>query len=638
LKILNTKKVVALLLFAVGLLYGFVSAKNYNEDVNAFVKSVLMEDDYAEVMDIEPQATEQTIHSRDTYVNVGLRSKRVDNKVYFYIPHVIKVYNLSTEAWEADLVLPDIANAFEVDSQGAYVTHNRAVYFYPFDLSPRVFFGNLQTTGNEMTLVGGYLYVYSNQFHSFDITTGTEVDVESVWYRPRGSVGVPSQGKIISRNSGVSPCDIIQMLVDENGQIGVQNDSQYHGDYPCSDSVYIFPDESRVIDGAGIIYHANSLIYAGSLAGELDHVDFYGDLPIVLRGDTVYSYSNVMVETGQYTFGENKHAHAVFNEKVFAFDYETNSVGVEQIDIALIDPETPGDPVDPNGLSYNPDSIDYDGGDHIYLLDSNNLSVHVFNANTMSYDDSIALLEAPLFMAHSHDNNKLYLAYSDGRVTQVDLVTKIESGLFNSPQTPCGLASFDDKIFTCDPSGAWLSHFTYSSTGELISQEDWNYYSTEFKWNDVNRKMYHFRSSQSPSDLIWEDIDENGVIGQNMDSPYHGGSWYGPLCVKPSGSYVVIGSGTLYDAFTLEEVNYLSNVIKGCAWSKNQLFTLDNTTTTTDLQSWSPVFEVQPEAQFTGEPIDLIGLSSGVLIVIYSDNGIPQFAIHNDMIFNNSLE
>ncbi len=68
---------------------------------------------------------------------------------------------------------------------------------------------------------------------------------------------------------------------------------------------------------------------------------------------------------------------------------------------------------------------------------------------------------------------------------------------------------------------AWVSHFTYSPEGVLISWEDWNYHSYEYVWSAANRRMYHLRDGTSPNDLLWEEIDINGVLGLQEDSPYH---------------------------------------------------------------------------------------------------------------------
>lgn len=630
------KAIVFVLIF--GIISAGASAKNFNQDVNKLVKQNLLQDDYAELMPQQSTDDKQTIGIYDVNVDSGLVAQRHADKMYFYRPSVIKIYNLVTESWESDFVLPEAANALSIDNLGLYIAHDRALYFYPFDLSPRIFFGNSQNTIKELIVINDYLIVDDNQYTSYNKTNGSVIEAQGFFYALQGHAAVAGMNKLIGRSTGISPCDIVSLELDINGELIGQSDSTYHGDYPCSSRVYAFPDGSRVIDGAGIIYHASSLLYAGSLAGSLDHAAFYGDLPVILRGDSLYSYSNTMTETGSYTMSENKDVHAVYGETVFAFDYGVSDVEVELIDMNLLTPDTPGVPVDPNGLVYTPDSVQYDGGDKIYLLDMANINVHIFNVNTMSYDVSIPLNEAPLYMAHSKENNKLYFAYNDGRLTQVDLNTNVETSLVNSPQTPCGLASIGDKIFVCDPSGSWVSHFTYSSTGELISQEDWNYYSTEYKWSKTNRKIYHYRDDTSPNDLIWEEIDENGVIGNSQDSPYHRSGWTYPLCVNPDGSDVVIGNGTLFDAITLNETNYLSNNIKGCAWAQGQLYTLDDTTTTTDLQSWSTVYQEQFEEQWNGEPFDLIGLESGALIVIYMDNSIPQFAIHNDIIFSNSME
>ena len=53
----------------------------------------------------------------------------------------------------------------------------------------------------------------------------------------------------------------------------------------------------------------------------------------------------------------------------------------------------------------------------------------------------------------------------------------------------------------------------------------------------------------------------------------------------------------------------------------------------TNLSSWNENFVSTAEASWPGNPVDLIGLSSGALLVIHELDDVLQFALHKDMIF-----
>lgn len=237
-------------------------------------------------------------------------------------------------------------------------------------------------------------------------------------------------------------------------------------------------------------------------------------------------------------------------------------------------------------------------------------------------------------MAYSSGSNRLYLAYQTNEITEIWLDQGItEMPFVNSPQTPCGLATAGSNVFVCDPSGAWDSHFTYSPEGTLISQKDWNYFSKEYVWNTANQKMYFFRDDTSPNDLLWEDISADGVIGDDMDSPYHSSDGIThPLRVAPDGSVVVLGSGRIYDAMTLLQLDSLSNDISDAVWKSGNLVTLRSLNGNTEVQKWTAApYAIEKKRQVDGLPLRLFSIDGGYL-VISEVAGVPTFTILNEQL------
>jgi hypothetical protein len=579
---------------------------------------------------------------KEIRTTAALNAIRVGDVVFFAVGDTIKRFDMTTSLWLTDTVTNDIITSFSADDTGVYIAHDRALYKYFTNGGPRVFFTNTASTIIEIKVFNNFIvYTIGSVATSLNKATGIFIDQGSTRYRAQGLVVQAGNNKMFGRSQGVGPSDIVSIEFDSTGNHITANDSPYHGDYPGSTRVYGLPDESRIVDGAGIVYHSGDLTYGGSLAGVVSHVAFYGNLPIVLRDENLISYSNTFIETGTYTPTVLPDLFYVFNEKIFAFNYITNDVNVETYDIALLTPDVPGEPVSPIGLIYAPDHIDYDGDDDLYILHRNSLTIFKYNISTKQYVDGIALLEAPLFMAFSQENNRIYLAYASGKITQInpDAVVVQEQGFVNSPQQPCGMTSLGELILICDPSGAWVSHFIYASDGNLKSQEDWNYFSEVYKWSKVNRKVYHFRDHSSPNDLIWEDVDVDGIIGQQQDSPYHGGvDWLKPLCVNPDGSNVLTGNGVFYDSITLAESSFLSNNIRGCAWNEGVFYSLSNDTQSTELQFWSPTYENTGVRTYAGAPIDLMNVLGDSLLIISDVAGVPTFNLYNNVIFSNGFD
>jgi hypothetical protein len=552
----------------------------------------------------------------------------------FASPPRIERYDMDAETWLADITLGGTPTALAVDGDGLYVALGSRAYRYNLDGSGETFLVDLGQDVADAQVAGPYLYLYSanpSSLVSIQKTSGIVVDTQDSWYRLQGLSIAPGIGKLFAHTVGIYPSDILATTLNADGTIGVTGDSPYHGDYPGATQTYVLPGEARVAENSGILYNTNDLTYSNSLAGAFTDLAFYGDLPIVLRGNDLVAYSNAFQETGRYTPAVTPLRIAVWGDAVFGFSGDAAGAEVAKIPIRLLGPVQPGEPVDPNGLAYEPDEFALGQGEILYILSRAHLSVFRWSVAQRRYLDTIPLAETPRFMAYSMDTDRLYFAYPSGRMTQIRLADSIAEQPFASlPQQSRGLATAGAYVFACDPSGAWESHYTYSPEGALVSSKDWNYYSREYTWSATNRKMYHFRDDTSPNDLIWEEIGIDGVLGRQQDSPYHGEvSAQTPIRVAPDGSVVVLGSGQMYDATSLAQIGHLSNEIADATWSGSQLYTLRSILELTQLQEWESSYTLVQTKQFAGTPLAMFPVTEGILVVT-SYAGQPRFSIWND--------
>jgi len=554
----------------------------------------------------------------------------------YQAPASIERYDLTNQVFLPDIPLGDVPTSFTVDQDGIYISFGRRTSRFTLNGTGEVHLQNTNDDVTELQVLGDYLYLMYSGGNVLSVNkfSGELLDWQTYYYKLRGTSISPAVGKIFGRSTGVSPSDIVELELNTDGTLGTQKDSPYHGDYPGANRTYLLPGDARVADDSGIIYSTSDLTYNNSLGGSFDDLDFYGDLPVVLRGDTLYAYSNVFGITGSYTASGVLDTIYVHGENVFAFfTDESLALAVEVIPMSLLTPDVPGDPVDPNGLVYTPDTTIFGSNGRVFLLSNANLSIFRWSMIQQQYVESIPLTETVKFMAFSEQNNTLYLAHESGKITQIKLSqSDAEVHFANSPQSPRGLATAGQFVFLADPSGAWNTHYTFNASGALLSQVEWNYYSKEYIWSAANRKMYFFRDDSSPNDLIWEDIDADGLIGDQMDSPYHSSEGIiHPIHVTPDGSKVLLGSGRIYDAFSLVQVDTLSNDILDAAWAwtDNSLFTLVPGVNDSEVQQWGANYAVIDNIPVAGEPLSLFG-KGDELLVITSVEGIPAFTIYLD--------
>lgn len=547
-------------------------------------------------------------------------AKAAGNIVYFIFqgtaPHLER-FDMVAGAWLASVPLSGAPTAIAVDASGIYVSFGRRTARLTLDGSSEMPLVNTVADVTALVIGGEYLYLdyggsYSGaQFSSINKNTGVARDAKNFFYGMAGLSIAPSKNKIFGRSTGISPSDIVQLTTNADGTLGSQTDSPYHGSYPDASRTFVFPNESKVADNAGIIYNTTDLSYVNSFGGAFDDLAFSADRSVILRSGILIGYSNTFLETGRYTLTGSPVRIFVNGDSVYSF-YRGDARGVFQAKTALASllPGTPGEPIDPTALPYTPESIILGEDGVIYLLSRGNFSVFRWSVPNRQYLPTIPLTEAPTYIAYSTTNHALYLAYPGGKISRIKPSESLAEVPFaNLPQSPLGLATAGEFIFASDSSGAWNTHYIFGADGTLRSSEDWNYYSTEYIWNAANRKMYFFRDDTSPNDILWENIDLEGVLGAEGESPYHDSTGFvHPIRVKPDGSVVLLGSGRIFTAVTLTLTNALSNDIADADWLNSNLFTVRPLGSGTQLQSWASNYLQSGAVTLSGTPLRLLAV------------------------------
>lgn len=172
-----------------------------------------------------------------------------------------------------------------------------------------------------------------------------------------------------------------------------------------------------------------------------------------------------------------------------------------------------------------------------------------------------------------------------------------ETPFTNLPQSVLGLESAGDYLFAVDASGAWERFYSFDASGTMVDSVEWRHASSEYLWNPVTERIYHFRSGTSPNDIEWSELSSTtGLLGSKGDSPYHSSGYAAaPLHFDPAGQLLLTGGGKLHDAYSLAELNYLSNEITDAAWTGDTLHTIAAVDGNAVLQTWSDNYELLEE-------------------------------------------
>lgn len=561
--------------------------------------------------------------------------------------NIVGRYDIPKKNWLASVTLQNTTSGptvAHVDSDGIYAGFGQAIYRYKSDGTGRTHLINLQSPAIAIHSDGNLLFLnhsislYS-RFVSINKNNNTVIDsVETYIYSLSGSSIAPSLNTLYGRSIGISPPDITYQAYDDNGRfISKKGDSPYHGSYPDATRTWVFPDETKVVDDAGIIYATSNLTYSNRLS-RIQDIDFLGgQLPFVLFGKDVVAYSRTFLPTGSVSLATNANKIFVSNDSVIVF-FEDNTVSfgyrTQSIPLSDFNPPDPNGPIDPTGLAYTPDWLAVSAQGRVLLLSKTHQNIFRWNPTTQTYDQSIGLLGSPSYAAYQRSSDTIYVLYSSGLIYQIDLkvANPKEIPFSRLPGTPLGLSVADDFVFAADDSGAWNSHYVISPQGTIISSRDWNYFSRDYVWSTVNRRMYFFRDDTSPNDLLYESIDASGQLQQPVDSPYHDSvGWTHPIRLSPDGSVVALGSGMLVDASTLQKKTYaLGNGFADATWFAGRLLSVRTIAGIPQLQEWvGPTYELSEVKQWdNGSAFSVRAITSKRLLVTnISQSGIPNFTI-----------
>jgi hypothetical protein len=284
---------------------------------------------------------------------------------------------------------------------------------------------------------------------------------------------------------------------------------------------------------------------------------------------------------------------------------------------------------------YWPDAVAIDTGGILYLLSTENERIYRDSAATGQHlspivvgTDAPAIAPAPQLMEYAPLHDRLYLGYTSGDITYVDLnsVSLEEQAFAQLPLSVNGLGAAGDFLVAQDPSGAWATHYYFDQSGTLTDSAEWNRQSRDYEWNETLRRVYFFRDSTSPNDLHYEEISTLGAIVGEGESPYHGD--YGilpPILISPDDQSVLLGSGDIYLANDLTWSRSLLNSFVAGIWDSN-----GNLTTARDIGGTSRVDRYDAsqvwisEADYVGQPIALLEYAAGYMLVTY-DGTEPVF-------------
>lgn len=569
--------------------------------------------------------------SADSAYGRWLQVQRLGDIVYFLFenPARIERFDLAAEGFLPALPLPRAPTGMTLHDSSIYVAFGRSVSRFSLAGVEEQPLFNTESDIRELFVAAGHLYAVIQGYGkivSYSLATGATGAALDFSYDLQAGFSYASLlGKVFAVSRGISPADISSGTVEADGTFSSIKGSPYHGDYPVGQRTVLFPDQERVTDNSGTVYWTNDLTFAGSVSG-FDDIAFRsnGSL-VVLRGGQLVAFDARLRETGRARLSAG--AHRLFLRGAHAYTFAPpqtsgSTTTWEKVALSAIVPPAPPAARDPRTVVFRPDAADMDRDGNLLLLDRLHRQLYRWSSAKHEFLPSIPLRGGANFFTYNRELHRVYLGYADQMVTEVRLDTDAREYEFTrAPAGLLGLASAGAFPMMIDASGAWCSYYLFTRDGVQTAWREWSYAASDYVWDPVRRRMYQFRDDTSPNDLLYTEVRADGTFGGQVDSPYHGDvrTRY-PIRVSPNGDVILLGSGQLFSAHTLQQNNALANEADDAAWLNNRLYTVRYGTAGAEVQRWGGQnYLLDASASFSGYPLRLFTLATGRLLLLSVD-------------------
>lgn len=543
---------------------------------------------------------------------------------------------------EIDLTFAVLPNAFTVDASGIYVAFGNAVFKYNLDgYDKRYLFSTEENVDflivNDQHFYASY-YIRSNYSSSTYIATfsresGLQTAVNRYGSTCSDILFLEEHSKLIQ----LSNDRLYYINLDENGVLDTSSSKtagDYYNYYHDPTRLYSYPDGSRIIDNAGEVFNSSNLRHSTTFGEDFQDITFYEDVPLVLRENTLYSYSNVFTPIGEYSFEDiNPEKAYVYDEDVYVFFFD-NQFGLlnQAIPITLLDPPAPNLPVNPENLVYSPDKIILGNDNIVYLLCNQFMSIFRWSIESGEYMESLKLKNAPEDIAYSRSENALFLAYFNKTITKIELNNEQVEQPFTSisGHTPSLLAATNYLIVTQIEDRSYEIIETIDNDGNSISTYSTRYYPLDLQLSPVNHKLFYLTGYRS-HELEWLEIDNTGTISSKDHGPYvRDIRLRKPIIMSPDETQIILGTGNIYNTSSNQFSASLPDEFTHGMWTNDILYTLNELGSQIQLKEWEMAndFFLRRTSFSYGEPLELFHVelnNTQWLISILSVDGIPRF-------------
>ncbi|GAA3957412.1 hypothetical protein [Allohahella marinimesophila] len=546
-------------------------------------------------------------------------------------PDKVVRYDMAAEAFLPDIELSGIPRAIAVEKQRLVIGYHDNADTIDLDTLKSSFLTQTDGELREIEIVNGVAYFNLGEKGLLSVGLDPNTAATGALLSAKGSaiIGSDLQSAVFMRATGGSPSDIGKIRVTDAGTVISSIESFYQQELPEATSLFLFPEQDRLIDSSGVLYYTHDLSFAGQISGTADDVVFVDKDLIVLRADQLVRYDSALQEVSSLELEDAPASIGHAANSVFAFYDEADTIRVEKLALSsLADAKTAALKQVPD---FEPELVEFDETTGIvYLIDQESQGLYLWSADSESYTAIHTLDTMPTWATFSAAHQRLYLGYDTGSISFVDLRSAHfdEQAFAHLPSAVLGLKAAGDFVFAADRSGSWNRHYSFSDRGRLIDSQDWQDVGHQYVWNPVTERIYHLGSYSD--ELKWIALSQQtGKFGSSSRTFQYSDAPALPLRLDPAGQALIAGDGRIYDLSSAEVSASVSTPISDAVWMGKTLFTLSVSSEGSSIHSLNADFTPVHRHALAGKASRLFGYAGKLLVLLHSDNGATFVSVED---------
>ncbi|MBN2715911.1 MAG: WD40 repeat domain-containing protein [Deltaproteobacteria bacterium] len=487
--------------------------------------------------------------------------------------------------------------------------------------------------------VGDYLLAEGREpnstinYHWIFAEGGWQTDANMYGEYSRRYAWDPALGRVYFFEDSVSPSRLNYETIEQGeGLILDPRNATFKGDYETVPPIVISPDGRFIFLGSGDIFDGRRKNRFGSINTHVADAVWTianGIVAIVEKGDNSELRSITMDGTVLRSEPIGGQPVAVVQHtdgNVYTVTLQDGNIkitGATIVDAALELARDPNIPV------FTPTAIDVDNRGIVYLLIRAERSIYRFDTSTRSWLSPLVLDGTDIIqtMAVSKAHDRLYTGYRNGEVRYLELPdgeTELPfTNIYNNSVE--AIADVGNFILVQDDCHEWRNQWIFDSDANRTSLGgNGNLYSRAYSWDSVKSRVYFLRDGITPNDLLFEEIDQtSGKITMYGETPYsYQYDYEPPIVISPDGAHVLIGTGDIYSAETMELNNAISSDFIDAAWvNSDWIHMLNFSGINSEIFTISKDATVLKSEPVEGTPIELIQTPDGGVFAVTSLNG-----------------